>query len=266
MQNCFKVTLLPNHNALYLCYQQLLDLQKASQGDMSELFCQMPINIVPDPNISGLDPSERMLSIYSHCKAFLPHLKRVTEQQRDLQPPSSHLLNNLTTAQYRTSGLANQINCIYQTLFPNLPIPLEPVDGPTSIHPSQNVFQQKVYGCVVLKNFKELLSQIRHELRILMNQMCKSRTFAYTNALFWGQLSISIIFYLLFICTRVQKLLLPLKKNCPHKCSTLNNLNTFCLCWEWINLTCVLKLPCGILVDYCEILKWMSFVNSESLW
>ncbi|XP_020340085.1 uncharacterized protein LOC109892076 isoform X1 [Oncorhynchus kisutch] len=162
----------------------LLKIYKASQGDLSELFCQMPINIVPDPNISGLDPSERMLSIYSHCKVFLPHLKRVTEQQRDLQPPSSPLLNNLTTAQYRTSGLANQINCIYQTLFPNLPIPLEPVDGPTSIHPSQNVFQQKVYGCVVLKNFKELLSQIRHELRTIKNQMCKSRTFAYTNALF----------------------------------------------------------------------------------
>ncbi|CAB1352876.1 unnamed protein product [Coregonus sp. 'balchen'] len=162
----------------------LLKTYKASQGDMSELFCQMSINIVPDPNISGMDPSERMLSIYSHCKAFLPHLKRVTEQQTDLQPPSSPLLNKLTTALNRTSGLASQINCIYQTLFPNLPIPPEPVDGPTSILPSQNVFQQKVYGCVVLKSFKELLSRITHELRTLKKHMCTSRTFAGTNTMF----------------------------------------------------------------------------------
>ncbi|XP_038827283.1 IL-6 subfamily cytokine M17 [Salvelinus namaycush] len=163
----------------------LLKTYKVSQGDMSELFCQMSINNVPDPNISGLDPSERMLSIYSHCKAFLPHLKRVTEQQTDLQPPSSSLLSKLSTAHNRTNGLANQINCIYQTLFPNLPIPPEPVDGPTSVPPSQNVFQQKVYGCVVLKRFKEFLSRVTRELRTLKSQVCTRRTtFADTNALF----------------------------------------------------------------------------------
>ena len=152
---------------------------------MSELFCQMSINNVPDPNISGLDPSERMLSIYSHCKAFLPHLKRVTEQQTDLQPPSCSLLSKLSTAHNRTNGLANQINCIYQTLFPNLPIPPDPVDGPTSVPPSQNVFQQKVYGCVVLKRFKAFLSRVTRELRTLKSQVCTRRiTFADTNALF----------------------------------------------------------------------------------
>lgn len=145
---------------------------------MSELFCKMSINNVPDPNISGLDPSERMLSTYSHLRAFLPHLRRVTEQQTDLQTPSSPLLSELTNAYNRTSGLANQINCIYQNVFPNMPIP-EPVDGPTSVPPSQNVFQQKVYGCVVLRRFKEFLSQAMRELRTLKGQVCTRRTQEY---------------------------------------------------------------------------------------
>ncbi|XP_010875930.1 IL-6 subfamily cytokine M17 isoform X2 [Esox lucius] len=170
-----------------LMHKESGDLLKtyASQGDQSDLFCQKSSNIVPDPIISGLDPSERILSIYSHCKTFLPHLTRVTEQQTDLQPPSSPLLNQLLTAQNRISGLGNQINCLYQTLFPNLPIPPEPVDGPMSVPPPQNVFQQKIYGCVVLKRFKEFLANSARELKTIKDQMCSRRkTFGHANALF----------------------------------------------------------------------------------
>ncbi|XP_071401639.1 IL-6 subfamily cytokine M17 [Centroberyx affinis] len=153
----------------------LIRIYKATQGDMSELFCKTSINNVPDPNISGLDPSERIASIYTHVQAFFPHLKRVYEQQTDLQLPTTMLLTELTRVSNRSSSLAALVNCIYQSLFPNLPVP-EPAREPTSLPPSQNTFQQKVYGCVVLKRFKEFLSNVARELRTLKTQVCKKRT------------------------------------------------------------------------------------------
>lgn len=161
----------------------LLFSQKTTQGDMSELFCKISINNVPDPNISGLDPSERIVSIYSHIQAFLPHFKRVYEQQTDLQLPTNTLMTELTRVSNRSSSLAAMVNCIYQSLFPNMPVP-EPAGGPTSLPPSQNIFQQKVYGCVVLKRYKEFLSNVARELRTVKNQVCKKRT--QMNVLSWG--------------------------------------------------------------------------------
>ncbi|KAM3874283.1 IL-6 subfamily cytokine M17 [Diretmus argenteus] len=155
----------------------LIKVYKASQGDMSELFCKISISInnVPDPNISGLDPSERIVSIYTHLQAFFPHFKRVYEQQTDLQLPTNALLTKLSNVSNRSSSLAALVNCIHQSLFPNLPVP-EPAGGPTSLPPPQNTFQQKVYGCVVLKTYKELLSNVSKELRTLKSQVCKKRT------------------------------------------------------------------------------------------
>ncbi|KAL0965651.1 hypothetical protein UPYG_G00283980 [Umbra pygmaea] len=162
----------------------LLKIYKTSQGDMIDGLCQMSSDNVPDPNISGLDPSERMLSIYSHCNAFLPHLARVAEQQTDLQLPSSPLPSELLLARTRIRDLASQINCIYQNLFPNLPTPHQSTDSPTSIPPSQNVFQQKVYGCVVLKRLKEFLSQVKIELKKTKKQVCRPRSFVGANVQF----------------------------------------------------------------------------------
>ncbi|XP_029921740.1 IL-6 subfamily cytokine M17 isoform X1 [Myripristis murdjan] len=153
----------------------LIKIYKTTQGDMSELFCKISINNVPDPNISGLDPSERIVSIYSHIQAFLPHFKRVYEQQTDLQLPTNTLMTELTRVSNRSSSLAAMVNCIYQSLFPNMPVP-EPAGGPTSLPPSQNIFQQKVYGCVVLKRYKEFLSNAARELRTVKTQVCKKRT------------------------------------------------------------------------------------------
>ncbi|XP_040915202.1 IL-6 subfamily cytokine M17 [Toxotes jaculatrix] len=152
----------------------LIRTYKASQGDMSELFCKVSVNNIPDPNISGLEPSERIVSIYTHLKAFLPHFKRVYEQQKDLQPPTSPLLSSLINVSARNRYLAGLINNFYQSLFPNLPVP-EPAGGPTTLPPPQNVFQQKVYGCVVLKTYKELLSNVFQELRVLKNNFCRRR-------------------------------------------------------------------------------------------
>ncbi|XP_044030585.1 IL-6 subfamily cytokine M17 [Siniperca chuatsi] len=150
----------------------LIKTYKASQGEMSELFCKVSISDVPDPNISGLEPSERIASIYTHLQVFFPHLKRVYEQQTDLQSPTSQLLTELTVVSTRSRSLAALINKFYQSLFPNLPVP-EPAGGATTLPPAQNVFQQKVYGCVVLKTYKDFLSNISRELRTLKNKVCR---------------------------------------------------------------------------------------------
>ncbi|XP_034458491.1 IL-6 subfamily cytokine M17 isoform X2 [Hippoglossus hippoglossus] len=152
----------------------LIKTYKAAQGEMSELFCKVSVNNVPDPNISGLEPSERIASIYTHLQTFMAHFKRVYEQQTDLQLPSSPLLAELTGVSGRSRGLAALINGFYQSLFPNLPMP-EPAGGPTTLPPPQNVFQQKVYGCVVLKTYKEFLSNVSRELRTLKGKVCRRR-------------------------------------------------------------------------------------------
>ena len=141
---------------------------------MSEFFCKVSVPDVPDPNISGMVPSERIGSIYTHLQAFLPHFKRVYEQQTDLQAPSSPLLTELNSVSSRSRSLAALVNSFYQSIFPNLPVP-EPAGGPTTLPPPQNVFQQKVYGCVVLKTYKDFLSNVARELRTLKS-VCKRRT------------------------------------------------------------------------------------------
>ncbi|KAK5897592.1 hypothetical protein CesoFtcFv8_010641 [Champsocephalus esox] len=63
---------------------------------MSELFCKVSVNNVPDPNISGLEPSEKIACIYTHLQEFFPHFQWVYEQQTDLQLPTSPLLSDLS--------------------------------------------------------------------------------------------------------------------------------------------------------------------------
>ncbi|KAM9306345.1 IL-6 subfamily cytokine M17 [Pholidichthys leucotaenia] len=162
----------------------LIRTYKSSQGEMSEPFCKVPVSNVPNPNISGLDPSERMASIYARLRAFLPHFRRVYEQQTDLQPPTSPLLSKLTAVSAHSGNLASLVKDLYQERFPNLPAP-EPEGGPTALPPAQNVFQQKVYGCVVLKSYKEFLSNVCRELRTLKGSECHSRVrMLRVNALF----------------------------------------------------------------------------------
>ncbi|XP_072311567.1 IL-6 subfamily cytokine M17 [Eucyclogobius newberryi] len=146
---------------------------KAAQGDLSELICKVTLYGLPDPNISGLEPSEQISSIHTSLQEFSPHFRRVYDQQTDLQLADSLLLLQLNLIRGRSQYLDVQINHVYQDLFPNSP-PLVPDSsgGATSLPPPQNVFQQKVYGCVVLKTYKEFLSNVCKYLRTLKNQMC----------------------------------------------------------------------------------------------
>ncbi|XP_041826339.1 IL-6 subfamily cytokine M17 [Melanotaenia boesemani] len=159
----------------------LIKTYKASQGEMSELFCKVSVNNIPDPNISGLELSDRIASIYAHLQAFFPHFKRVYEQQTDLQSPTSPLLTELIRLRDRSRSLAYRISDLYHNLFPNLPLP-EPAGGPTTLPPPQNVFQQKVYGCAVLNTYKDLLSNIFLDLRTLKRKVCRRRI--YMNVFF----------------------------------------------------------------------------------
>ncbi|XP_029025164.1 IL-6 subfamily cytokine M17 [Betta splendens] len=161
----------------YLLQKETTDLirtYKASQGEMSELLCTVSVSDIPDAIISGLEPSERIASIYAHLKAFVPHFKRVYEQQTDLQPPASPLMFELSTVRARSRNLAALVSDFYQGLYPNLPVP-EPAGGPTTLPPPQNVFQQKVYGCAVLKTYKKLLLNVSRELRDLRGHVCRRR-------------------------------------------------------------------------------------------
>lgn len=147
-------------------------LQKVSQGEMPEGFCKWQLSNVPDPKISGLEQSERMASISTHLRAFLLHFRRVYEQQSDLQPPTDVLLLQLGTVGNRSRSLAIVMDGLYQSLYPNLP---NPVGGPTGLPPPQNIFQQKVYGCVVLKTYREFLLNAVRELRKLRGKVCTER-------------------------------------------------------------------------------------------
>ncbi|XP_007231486.2 IL-6 subfamily cytokine M17 [Astyanax mexicanus] len=153
---------------------ELVKTYQANQGDFAEQFCKTSMDNVPTSTLSGQTPPERVLSIYTHLKEFLPHLMKVQEQQNDLQPPSSPLLRQLTEIKDHVSHLSHKVNCIFQTLQPNIPVPEPPV-WPTRIPPAQNVFQQKVYGCVVLTRLSEFLSKTADELRLLKNRMCKKK-------------------------------------------------------------------------------------------
>ncbi|XP_008284715.1 IL-6 subfamily cytokine M17 [Stegastes partitus] len=160
----------------------LIKTYKASQGEMSDLFCEVSVNNIPDPNISGLDPSEKIVSIYTHLQEFIPHFTRVYEQQTDLQSPSSPLLAELISVNSRSRNLAVVVKGFYQSLFPNLPLP-EPAGGPTTLPPPQNIFQQKVYGCVVLKTYKKFLLDVSKVLNNIKGKVCRRRI--QMNALFF---------------------------------------------------------------------------------
>lgn len=149
-------------------------LQKASQGEMSEFFCKVSLSDVPVPNISGMEQSDRIASVSTQLRAFSPHFRRVYEQQSDLQPPASLLLSQLSVIRARNSNLASVVNSLYQSLYPNLPGP-GPEGEPTKPPLPQNVFQQKIYGCVVLKTYKEFLSNAMREMRMLKSNVCAER-------------------------------------------------------------------------------------------
>ncbi|KAM8828059.1 IL-6 subfamily cytokine M17 isoform 2-T2 [Spinachia spinachia] len=152
----------------------LIRTYKASQGVKAELLCEASFKYIPNINISGLESWERLLSIYAHLWDFFPHFKRVYEQQVDLQPPASPLLAELSRSGGGRRNLASLISSFYQSLFPNLPVP-EPAGGPTALPSPQNVFHQKVYGCEVLRTYKDLVSNVCRELKTLKSKVCQRR-------------------------------------------------------------------------------------------
>ncbi|XP_077354649.1 IL-6 subfamily cytokine M17 [Festucalex cinctus] len=151
----------------------LIKTYKASQGDLSDVFCQASLQDVPEPAISGLELPERLESVLDHLRDFLPHLRRVYEQQADLQAPGGPLLSQLDRVGQRGRGLGSLVQAFYRDAFPNLQ---EPARGPEALEPpAQNVFQQKVYGCVVVKTYKEFLTNVARELRSIKSKVCRGR-------------------------------------------------------------------------------------------
>lgn len=130
---------------------------------------------VPLSTISGQSISERIFSVYTHLKEFLPHLKTVMEQQKDFDPPTNPVAEGLKHMITHVDRISLIVNCLLQVLKPNIPI-LEPAERPTGIPPAQNTFQQKAYGCIVLSRLEEFLSQAFHELKSLRGRRCRRRT------------------------------------------------------------------------------------------
>ncbi|XP_057216123.1 IL-6 subfamily cytokine M17 isoform X2 [Triplophysa rosa] len=154
---------------------QLLKTYKASNGDSTDLICDMKMVNVPVSTISGQSISERISSVYTRLKEFLPHLKTVVEQQKDFEPPTNPVAEGLKHMIAHVDRISPIVNCLLQVLKPNIPIP-EPAERPTGIPPAQNTFQQKAYGCIVLSRLQEFLSQAFHELKSLRGKKCRRRT------------------------------------------------------------------------------------------
>ncbi|XP_066509180.1 IL-6 subfamily cytokine M17 [Hoplias malabaricus] len=152
---------------------ELIKTYQANQGDFAEQFCKMPMDNVPASTLYGQTSTERILNIYTRLKEFLPHISKVLEQQKDLQPPSCNLIPGIIGVKEQVGHLAHRVNCIFQILQPNVLVP-EP-SWPTRIPPAQNVFQQKVYGCVVLTRLREFLSVVVNELKSIKGSMRKKR-------------------------------------------------------------------------------------------
>nr|ABI17540.2 IL-6 family cytokine M17 [Carassius auratus] len=156
--------------------KELLETYKASQGDFADLICEMQLDNVPVSTVSGQTISQRILSVYTHLKEFLPHMKTVMEQQTDLNPPTNPVAEGLNRMITHVTHIAVKVNCILEFLQPNIPIP-EPAERPTGIPPAQNIFQQKAYGCIVLTRLQELLSQAVQEQKSLKKgKMCRKTT------------------------------------------------------------------------------------------
>ncbi|XP_051749277.1 IL-6 subfamily cytokine M17 [Ctenopharyngodon idella] len=153
----------------------LLETYKASQGDSADLICDMQMDNVPESTISGQTISERILSVYTRLKEFLPHMKTVMEQQKDFNPPTNPVAEGLSEMITHVHRTAMRVNCLLQILQPNIPIP-EPAERPTGIPPAQNIFQQKAYGCIVLSRLQELLSKAIKEQKSIKGKMCRKRT------------------------------------------------------------------------------------------
>ncbi|XP_059404155.1 uncharacterized protein LOC132139656 [Carassius carassius] len=155
--------------------KELLETYKASQGDFADLICDMQLDNVPVSTVSGQTISQRILSVYTHLKEFLPHMKTVMEQQKDLNPPTNPVAEGLNRMITHVRHIAVRVNCILEFLQPNIPIP-EPAERPTGIPPAQNIFQQKAYGCIVLSQLQELLSQAVQEQKSLKKRkMCRKK-------------------------------------------------------------------------------------------
>ncbi|XP_051980809.1 uncharacterized protein LOC127642142 [Xyrauchen texanus] len=154
---------------------ELLKTYRASQGDSTDLICEMQMDNVPESTISGQSIPERILSVYTHLNEFLPHLRTVMEQQTDLDPPTNPVAEGLHSMIKYVRHFSVTVNCILQMLQPNIPVP-EPAESPIGIPPAQNIFQQKAYGCIVLSRLQELLSQAVHEQKFIRSKICRKRT------------------------------------------------------------------------------------------
>ncbi|XP_077479032.1 IL-6 subfamily cytokine M17 [Stigmatopora argus] len=138
---------------------ELLKIYKASQGAWSDDFCEASLRDVPEPDISG--PESVASRVLERVLVFRPHLRRVYEQQEDLQPPASPLLQVLKAAWVRNRDLGALLLALDRDVSPET---APSVPGPPPVH---NVFAQKVYGCVLLKNYKAFLIRAARELRTL---------------------------------------------------------------------------------------------------
>ncbi|MEQ2250676.1 hypothetical protein ILYODFUR_003389 [Ilyodon furcidens] len=153
----------------------LIKKYKASEGKTAEIFCKVFVSGIPDPNISGLEDLEKIASMYKQLQLFSPHLKRVYEYRMELHPKSP-LLNLINIVRDQSRRLTLRLNDIYRFFYPDLSLP-EPAGGPTKLLKPQNIFKQKVYGCVVLTTYKKLLTNISRDMRTLTRKACSPPVF-----------------------------------------------------------------------------------------
>ncbi|XP_069038070.1 IL-6 subfamily cytokine M17 [Lepisosteus oculatus] len=138
--------------------EQLLKTYAFKQGDIYRICTLVQLKVVPDVGITGKEPVERMQSIYTSLIHFKGLFDTISEQQRDLLYPADDTLHSmLIEAQSRIKDLANNL----LMTFPKLSVVKGQESSPLA---NGNYFQQKLFGCSVLKKYTEFLSQVVKEL------------------------------------------------------------------------------------------------------
>lgn len=149
----------------------------SSQGDFSEMFCKLPEKEVPSTKVPDLETLEGLRNVHTTLGLFRQHIAVVMEEQENLQDSENPLLKELLEAQFQIANLVASVHRLLQTLHPNEPPEVAgPGRGPAP-GPSRNTFQQKIYGCAVLTNYRDFLSQLWQKLKDLKlkGQTCVSR-------------------------------------------------------------------------------------------
>ncbi|CAL8331292.1 unnamed protein product [Arctogadus glacialis] len=127
---------------------------------------------VPDANVNGSSPAERLYSIAVQEMRFYRHLRVVEEYTMDFWAnPDPSLQDAFTTAINRLSTHYQKIGELLNAVDPNFNSPTMPAPPDLSI---EGGYANKYYGWGVLSNLKVLLNNVEQELKSVCGEQLQN--------------------------------------------------------------------------------------------